>query len=207
MNKKAILEGLLFVVGDDGLTMDQIKDILEIDSDEAKELISELQKDYEEPTRGIRIGFLGNTFKLKKKKEHKPYYQKLIENPESNVLSNAALETLAIIAYNAPITRLKVDEIRGVSSSQMMKKLLAKGLIKELGRSDQPGRPILYGTTSEFLDFFGLSTIDDLPPIEQFTKQEETDEDDETDLYHSKYTEMEQNQPKPVKIPDEIETL
>ena len=131
----------------------------------------------------------------------------MIENPESNVLSNAALETLAIIAYNAPITRLKVDEIRGVSSSQMMKKLLAKGLIKELGRSDQPGRPILYGTTSEFLDFFGLSTIDDLPPIEQFTKQEETDEDDETDLYHSKYTEMEQNQPKPVKIPDEIETL
>lgn len=207
MNKKAILEGLLFVVGDDGLTMDQIKDILEIDSDEAKELISELQKDYEEPTRGIRIGFLGNTFKLTTKKEHKPYYQKLIENPESNVLSNAALETLAIIAYNAPITRLKVDEIRGVSSSQMMKKLLAKGLIKELGRSDQPGRPILYGTTSEFLDFFGLSTIDDLPPIEQFTKQEETDEDDETDLYHSKYTEMEQNQTKPVKIPDEIETL
>lgn len=207
MNKKAILEGLLFVVGDDGLTMDQIKDILEIDSDEAKELISELQKDYEEPTRGIRIGFLGNIFKLTTKKEHKPYYQKLIENPESNVLSNAALETLAIIAYNAPITRLKVDEIRGVSSSQMMKKLLAKGLIKELGRSDQPGRPILYGTTSEFLDFFGLSTIDDLPPIEQFTKQEETDEDDETDLYHSKYTEMEQNQPKPVKIPDEIETL
>ena len=207
MNKKAILEGLLFVVGDDGLTIEQIKDILSIDSDEAKELIGDLQKDYDEPNRGIRIGFLGNTFKLTTKKEHKMYYQKLIENPESNVLSNAALETLAIVAYNAPITRIKVDEIRGVSSSQMMKKLLAKGFIKELGRSDQPGRPILYGTTGEFLDFFGLSTIEDLPPIEQFTKQEETDKDDETDLYHSKYTETQDIQPQPIKIPEEIETL
>ena len=112
---------------------------------------------------------------------------KLIENPESNVLSQAALETLAIIAYNQPITRIDVDEIRGVGSSQMIRKLVAKGLIKEVGRSEAIGRPILYQTTSDFLDYFGLATIDDLPKMEQF--MEENQEVEDTDLYHSKYKE------------------
>lgn len=168
MNKLAVLEGLLFVVGEDGLTINQIMDILEIENEEAKQLISSLKEKYESDISGIRINFLGNTFKLTTKNEHRVYYQKLIENPDSNVLSQAALETLAIIAYNQPVTRLQVDDIRGVSSSQMMRKLTAKGLIKEAGRSDSLGRPILYKTTSEFLDYFGLATIDDLPKIEQF---------------------------------------
>lgn len=187
MNKMAVLEGLLFVVGEDGLTLDQMTDILEIDSDEAKELISNLKEKYESETSGIRINFLGNTFKLTTKNEHKEYYQKLIENPESSVLSQAALETLAIVAYNQPITRLEVDEIRGVSSSQMMRKLVAKGLIKEVGRSDAIGRPILYKTTSEFLDYFGLATIEDLPKMTEFVS--ENTEESDTDLYHSKYKE------------------
>ena len=187
MNKIAILEGLLFVVGEDGLTINQIMDILDITNDEAKELISELKEKYESANSGIRINFLGNTFKLTTKKEHREYYQKLIENPESSVLSQAALETLAIIAYNQPITRIDVDEIRGVSSSQIMRKLVAKGLIKEVGRSEAIGRPILYQTTSEFLDYFGLATIDDLPNIEQFV--ENNTEISDTDLYHSKYKE------------------
>lgn len=202
MNKKAILEGLLFVIGDDGLTIEQIKDILEIDTDEAKELITDLKRDYEAVDRGIRINFLGNTFKLTTKKEHKEYYQKLIEN-DANVLSGAALETLAIIAYNQPITRLKVDDIRGVSSAQMVRKLAAKGLIKEVGRSDLPGRPILYNTTSEFLDYFGLATIDDLPSIDKFTPAEPNINDD-TDLYHSKYIE---ESPEQVNIVENIETI
>ena len=187
MNKLAILEGLLFVVGEDGLTINQIMDILDIENEEAKKLISLLKEKYETETSGIRIHFLGNTFKLTTKNEHREYYQKLIENPESSVLSQAALETLAIIAYNQPITRIDVDEIRGVSSSQMMRKLVAKGLIKEVGRSDSLGRPILYQTTSEFLDYFGLATIDDLPKIEQF--MEDNIEVSDTDLYHSKYKE------------------
>ena len=187
MNKMAVLEGLLFVVGEDGLTLEQMIDILEIESDEAKELISMLKEKYESETSGIRINFLGNTFKLTTKNEHKEYYQKLIENPESSVLSQAALETLAIIAYNQPITRLDVDEIRGVSSSQMMRKLVAKGLIKEVGRSDAIGRPILYKTTSEFLDYFGLATIDDLPKMTEFVQ--ENQEENDTDLYQSKYKE------------------
>lgn len=187
MNKIAILEGLLFVVGEDGLTINQMMDILEITNEEAKELIGQLKEKYELETSGIRINFLGNTFKLTTKKEHREYFQKLIENPESNVLSQAALETLAIVAYNQPITRIDVDEIRGVGSSQMIRKLVAKGLIKEVGRSDAIGRPILYQTTSDFLDYFGLATIDDLPKIEQFIENNQEIED--TDLYHSKYKE------------------
>ncbi len=189
-NKKAILEGLLFVVGEDGLNLEQITDILEITSEEAKELVKELKKDYEDETRGIRIDFLGNKFKLTTKSEHREYYQKLLERNDSNVLSQPALETLAIIAYNEPITRLQVDTLRGVSSSQMMRKLVAKGFIKEVGRSDMPGRPILYETTNIFLDYFGLSTIEDLPDMRDFISEKE-EAKESTDLYHSKYIEEE----------------
>ena len=191
MNNKAILEGLLFVVGEEGLTLDQIEDVLEIDEEVSKELLMELKKDYEEDNRGLRIDFLGNRFKLTTKFEHREYYQRLIENPESNLLSQSALETLAIIAYNEPITRVQVDELRGVGSVQMIRKLVAKGFIKEVGRSDLPGRPILYETTSEFLDYFGLSTIEDLPDMKDFIAESETIEDDdkESDLYTSKYKE------------------
>ena len=187
---KAVLEGLLFVVGEDGLTLEQISDVLEIDEESSKNLIMELKKDYEDETRGLRIDFLGNRFKLTTKFEHKEYYQKLIENPETNSLSQAALETLAIIAYNEPITRVQVDAIRGVSSSSIVRKLVAKGFVKESGRSELPGRPILYETTNEFLDYFGLSSTEDLPDITEIVS-EEVDEDDNTDLYTSKYTDTE----------------
>lgn len=190
MMNKAVLEGLLFVVGEEGLTLDQIEDVLELEEDAAKELLKELKHDYEDDSRGLRIDFLGNRFKLTTKYEHKKYYQKLIENPETNTLSQSALETLAIIAYNEPITRIQVDTLRGVGSVQMIRKLVAKGFIKEVGRSDLPGRPILYETTSEFLDYFGLSSIEDLPDMNQFIDEiEEEQESDETDLYTSKYKE------------------
>lgn len=185
MKLEAVVEGLLFVVGEDGLTLNQLGEILEIDIEAVKQIISNLKEKYEAEDSGIRINFLGDRFKLTTKKEHKKYFIKLIENPDSNILTQAALETLAIIAYNEPITRLEVDEIRGVSSSQIMRKLVAKGFIKEVGRSDAVGRPILYKTTSEFLDYFGLSTIDDLPKFEDFV----SDNQESTDLYHSKYSE------------------
>ena len=184
MNLEAVVEGLLFVVGEDGLTLNQLMDILNTDMESVKQILSNLKEKYEKDDSGIRINFLGNTFKLTTKKEHKEYYQKLLENPESNILTQAALETLAIIAYNEPITRIEVDEIRGVSSSQMIRKLVAKGFVKEVGRSEGIGRPILYKTTSEFLDYFGLSTIADLPKFEDFV----SDNNETTDLYHSKYT-------------------
>lgn len=190
MNKEAVTEGLLFVVGEDGLTLTQLMDILGIEKEEAMSILSNLKAKYEGEASGIRLNFLGNTFKLTTKKEHKEYYQKLIENPESNTLSQAALETLAIIAYNEPITRTQVDEIRGVNSGQVMRKLVAKNFIKEVGRSDGIGRPILYKTTSDFLDYFGLATIEELPKIEEL-KIGEMDEK-ETDLYQSKYKEQDE---------------
>ena len=189
--QKAVLEGLLFVVGEDGLTLDQIEDVLEVDEDTAKNLIMELKKDYEDESRGLRIDFLGNRFKITTKFEHKEYYQKLLENPETNFLSQAALETLAIIAYNEPITRVQIDAIRGVSSSTLVRKLVAKGFIKEAGRSEMPGRPILYETTHEFLDYFGLASIEDLPNIDDIMQTVEEEKDNNSDLYTSKYIEEE----------------
>jgi len=190
MNLKAVLEGLLFVVGEEGLTLEQIEETLELTEEDAKNLVKELKSEYEGDERGIRIDFLGNKFKITTKYEHRKFYQKLILNPETNTLSQAALETLAIIAYNEPITRMQVDKLRGVTTNQIIRKLVAKGLIKETGRSNLPGRPILYETTNEFLDYFGLATIDDLPDMREFL-QEETEVIEDTDLYQSKYKEIE----------------
>ena len=187
---KAVLEGLLFVVGEEGLTLSQIGEVLELEEDACKELVMELKKDYEDDSRGRRIDFLGNRFKITTKFEHNAYYQKLIENPETNFLRQAALETLPIIAYNEPNTRVQVDTIRGVGSTSIIRKLVAKGFIKECGRSEIPGRPILYETTSEFLDYFGLSSIEDLPNLEDLIQTPE-ENDENTDLYTSKYTEKE----------------
>ncbi len=190
MKNKAVLEGLLFVVGEEGLTFEQIENVLDISEEEAKTLLMQLKRDYEAEDRGLRIDFLGNRFKVTTKFEHKNYYQKLLENPETNTLSQAALETLAIIAYNEPVTRVQVDAMRGVGSTQIIRKLVAKGFIKEVGRSDLPGRPILYETTSDFLDYFGLSTIDDLPDMQDVIAESEKENDSESDLYTSKYSEQ-----------------
>ena len=184
MNKEGILEGLLFVVGDDGLTLKQISELLEENIDTCKEILLSLKQSYEAENRGIRISYLGDAFKLTTKKEHKDYYQKLIVNPNTNTLSQAALETLAIIAYNQPITRIEIDELRGVNNTWLLRKLVAKGLIKEVGKSTMPGRPNLYGTTSDFLDYFGLSTIKDLPKIEPKKEEKVTG-----DLFNSIYKE------------------
>ena len=165
LNLKSVLEGLLFVVGEEGLTLTQIEDILSLTEDAAKELLSQLRDDYEKEDRGIRINFLGNTFKLTTKKEHKEYYRKLIENPETNVLSQAALETLAIVAYNQPVTKAFVEQIRGVDCSAVLGNLVVKGLVEERGRLELPGRPLLYGTTANFLRCLGITSLEELPPL------------------------------------------
>ncbi len=184
--KQAILEGLLFVRGEDGLSLKEAEKILEISNQDLANLIVSLQEEYNKETHGIHIELLGNKLKLTTKKEHHAYYQSLLEEEESDFLSQSALETLAIIAYNEPITRMKVDEIRGVNSSHMIRKLHARNLIKEVGRSELPGRPILYGVTDDFLDYFGLASIEELPKLEE---KEEIIE--EKDLFSSKYQENE----------------
>ena len=181
---EGILEWLLFVTGDEGLTLKDITEILEIDDNKAKELIDKLKNNYEKENRGLRINYLGNTYKLTTKEEHKKYYEKLLTNETTRTLSQAALEVLAIIAYNEPVTRSVIDEMRGVESIYVMRNLLAKGLIKEAGRSDTPGHPILYKTTDDFLDYFGLSSKKDLPKIEELVI-----DDEEKDLFKSSYKE------------------
>ena len=181
---EGIIEGLLYVQGDLGLTINQIEDILEIPEEEAKRLVLNLKNYYEENNRGLRINYLGNTIKLTTKEEHQKYYQKLLESPSSNNLSESALEVLAIIAYNEPITRGDLEKLRGVDSTYVLRRLLAKGLIKECVKSDLPGRPILYKTTDDFLDYFGLASIKDLPNIELLEE-----DNSPKDLYTSIYKE------------------
>ena len=185
MNKYiGILEGLLFVVGDDGLSLKQIEELLEISEEDAVNLVGDLRNRYEKDEYGIQLSFLGDTFKLTTKKEHRDYYQKLIENPTTNTLSQAALETLAIIAYNEPLTVQDVDNIRGINSREMVRRLVAKGFVKEVGKSEGVGRATTYATTRDFLDYFGLSSKDELPKFEEIKENV-----DDTDLYESKYKE------------------
>lgn len=185
MKLKAVLEGILFIVGDEGTTIKDIVNILNIDEEEVKKLLLELKNDYEKEDRGLRISYLGNAFKLTTKQEHSEYYEKLVTESKTSNLSNAALEVLAIVAYNEPITRLEIDEIRGVNSSQIVRRLLARGFIKTCGKKDIIGKPNLYKTTNDFLDYFGLSSKDDLPDIIYKDKEK----NDNEDLYDTRYKE------------------
>ncbi len=178
------LEALLFVVGSEGLTKEEIKNILEIDDDKLEEIINNLNKKYSDDESGIELKLLGNSYKLTTKEKEKDYLKKLAVETSNN-LSEAALETLAIIAYNEPITRIQIDEIRGINSTQMVRNLIAKGLIENAGKSDLPGKPNLYKTTDFFLDYFNLSSKDELPELD--LEDIEVLEDD--DLYKSKYRE------------------
>ena len=182
---KPVLEGLLFLVGEEGIDIKTISEILEITEEETKKILQELKNDYENSDRGITIKKLGGLFKLTTKEKHKNYYTKLTEVTKVKNLSQSALETLAIIAYNEPITRHEVDELRGVSSAGIIRNLVAKDFIKEVGKSEKLGKPTLYGITTEFLDYFGLDSKEELPKIE------ETVVSDDVELYNSKYKEDE----------------
>lgn len=184
---KAIIEGLLFAAGDEGLSLKQIASVLEIEEEQALQIMDQLKVDYNEPSRGIQLIELAGVFQLATKKEHAPYLKKLVESPGSSSLSQAALETLAIIAYRQPITRAEIEEIRGVKSDKPLQTLMAKALVKEVGRAEGTGRPILYGTTKEFLDYFGLKTLEELPPLPELQDEDETER--EADLFFEKFEE------------------
>ena len=180
----AVLEGLLFLNGEDGISFEKIKDILEIDDNKLNELLNTLNNKYLEPTSGLRLVKFDNYYKRTTKEEHKDYYKKLVELEDESILSQACLETLAIIAYNGPVTRMQVDEIRGINSSHMVRRLIAKNLVEDIGKADLPGRPHLYQVTKDFLDYFGIESVKDLPVIE-----EKEIDDIETNLFESKYKE------------------
>jgi segregation and condensation protein B len=173
----AALEGLLFLTGDEGITLEQAVNALGTDEETTKELFDELQKYYLDDSRGIEIAHFGETWRFLSKAAVHPYPKRLFSIDKESRLSNAALETLAIIAYRQPITRVEIEEIRGVGADMMLRKLEARGLICESGRSEAPGRPILYSVTEDFMDAFQLLSLDELPELPSFSEDTEGSDD------------------------------
>ncbi|KMT59505.1 segregation and condensation protein B [Listeria fleischmannii 1991] len=193
MNKEqqiGILESLLFAAGDEGLSTKQLTETMEITYIEALNLLESLGEQYEkDASRGLILLELAGSFQLATKKENASYLRKLVNTPQTTSLSQASLETLAIIAYNQPITRIDVDEIRGVKTDGPIRTLVAKGLITDKGRAEGAGRAKLYVTTSEFLDAFGLSSIEELPKLSDPSTEPEQDE---MDLFFDKFNRTEE---------------
>ncbi|MBQ9328059.1 MAG: SMC-Scp complex subunit ScpB [Solobacterium sp.] len=173
---KAILEGLLFIVGDEGVTAEQAAQALDITPELAAEYFDDLMKEYTDDRRGIEIANYAGTYRFLSKAVVFDYAKKLFQISKTSGLSQAALETLAIIAYKQPITRVEIEEIRGVGADMMLRKLMARDLIRESGRSEAAGRPILYEVTEEFMNSFKLLSLKELPELPQFNNDEESED-------------------------------
>ena len=176
-----IIEGMLYLAGDDGVDIKQVAGVLEISKKEATLLMDQFTEIYgNKALKGIVLVNFGGRYKLATNADYFIYYQKMVEQSSAS-LSN---ETLAIIAYNQPITRAGVEDIRGVGCDAMIRKLVAKALIKEVGREDTPGMPILYGVTDEFMDTFGLTTLEELPDLADIVEV-----DEQEDIFATRYRE------------------
>lgn len=162
-NYISVLEGLLFVAGDDGISLEEASYILELERSAVRQLLDELKKRLEDENSGLELLLTASHYKLVTKASLKTYIEKYAVSPYSSQLSQASLETLAIIAYKQPVTRVDIESIRGVQSSGSIQKLLLRDLIEEAGRLETPGRPKLYKTTAYFMDYFGLESLDALP--------------------------------------------
>lgn len=169
---KSAIEALLFVSGDP-LTVKDLSNSLEVSSKFVANLLNEMVLEYEDEKRGIKLISINGEYQLVTKAENSDYIQKLLRKNKRQSLSQASLESLAIIAYKQPITRVDIDEIRGVKSESALQRLLEKDLIKEVGRLEVPGRPILFGTTEEFLRQFGLKELKELPSLDLYSDGEE----------------------------------
>ncbi len=162
---KSIIESLLFVTGEP-LSIREIGTIIRCNERETLEIVKEMEKDYKNRSRGIKLISSNKMLQLVTKPNNSEYVQRLLKTNVRQSLSQAALETLSIIAYKQPITRVAIDEIRGVKSDRAIYTLLEKSIIKECGRLEVPGRPILYSTTEEFIKYFGLDSMDSIPSLE-----------------------------------------
>lgn len=166
---KSIIESLLFVSGDP-LSIKDITNALESNIKIVKEVLDEMLLEYDNDKRGIKLISINGEYQLVTKAENGDYIQKLLKKNKRQSLSQASLESLAIIAYKQPITRVDIDEIRGVKSESAMQRLMEKDLIREVGRLEVPGRPILFGTTEEFLRQFGLRELNELPSLDIYNE-------------------------------------
>lgn len=169
---KAIIEALLFVWGDP-LSIKDISKIVEMEVGKVKNILDEMISEFDYNRRGVKIIRLDNSYQLCTRVEHYPWLAKLSQGKSTQTLSTAALETLSIIAYKQPITKNTIEEIRGVRCDKVLETLINKNLIEEQGRLDRPGKPIVYGTTEEFLRYFGLESLEELPELQELNLEEE----------------------------------
>ncbi|MBE6733006.1 MAG: SMC-Scp complex subunit ScpB [Ruminococcaceae bacterium] len=159
------VEAVLFAAGEP-ISIDRLSQVFEISSEKVENLIDKLQDGYNEDGRGIEIVRLENTYQLTTKKQYAEYIKKAFDMRRRTPLSPAALEVLAVISYNQPVTKAFIEQVRGVDCSGVVSTLIEKGLVEERGRLELPGRPLLYGTTKNFLRCFSLSDLNELPPID-----------------------------------------
>src|SRR3989338_1676353 len=165
---KGVIEALLFI-NEKPVTIDQIRDTIEtVSAAEIKILMKELERSYEEKNGGMKIKEIAGGFQMLSNPAHASYVRSFYKTKHKEKLSKPSLECMAIIAYKQPVTRSDIELIRGVNSDGVVAHLLDKELIKAVGRKDVPGRPFLYGVTKQFLEYFGLKSIDDLPKLEEF---------------------------------------
>jgi len=168
MNKNAIIFAVLFASGD-GVAINKLCEVLGVNPDELHSIVENSRQEYEKL--GLNVKRAGEKYMLTTLPEYAPYIEQIVAPKILKPLSAAAIETLAIIAYKQPITRGFIEKIRGVESKFSIMKLLERDLIEEVGRLDAPGRPVLYGTTDDFLHAFGFGTLDELPPLEDFAEK------------------------------------
>jgi segregation and condensation protein B len=175
---KGAVEALLFV-SDEPLKTSDLAKVLKVSEKEVEKVIQELSLSYERKDRGIRLRQVASGFRLYSSPDYASYIQNLLAYKDHRRLTQAALETLAIIAYKQPVTKAEISAIRGVSSEGVVATLLRKELIKEVGRAKAPGNPVLYGTTTHFLESLGLNSLADLPPLDEIVAETSREEQEE----------------------------
>lgn len=179
LNIKAAIEAILFANGSSVETK-RIAQALEITESQAEENISALIDDYNSANRGITIIKLDDAYQMVSCKEYAPQIRTVMDLRRNTPLSQAALEVLAVVAYNQPVTKAFVEQVRGVDCSGVIGSLTAKGLVEEKGRLELPGRPLLYGTTENFLRCFNINSLEELPPLPETENEETKNPEEET---------------------------
>lgn len=191
-DKKAAVEAILFASGSP-VEPDKIAQAIEMKPSQAEKLILELMDDYEKQERGIRIIKLNKFYQMVSAKKFAPEIRKVMDLRRNTPLSQAALEVLAVVAYNQPVTKAFVEQVRGVDCSGVLGSLTTKGLVEEKGRLELPGRPLLYGTTENFLRCFNLESIENLPPLPESDKNANSEEESEKKQPENNSNEIEQS--------------
>lgn len=191
-DKKAAVEAILFANGSP-VEPEKIAQAIEMKPSQAEKLILELIDDYEKQERGIRIIKLNKSYQMVSAKKFAPEIRKVMDLRRNTPLSQAALEVLAVVAYNQPVTKAFVEQVRGVDCSGVLGSLTTKGLVEEKGRLELPGRPLLYGTTENFLRCFNLESIENLPPLPESDKNANSEEESEKKQPENNSNEIEQS--------------